>query len=80
MPTSSKSQRLHAARVSALGGLSSILRLAARQRQANASATPAWLAGLTRALRSAGPGQGPRPLHAVLAGGEFGPSEWHTAR
>ena len=32
---------------------------------------PQWLVGLARALRSAGPTQGGRPLHGVLAGGAF---------
>ncbi|HSV71253.1 MAG TPA: hypothetical protein VLI72_14185 [Methylibium sp.] len=51
----------------AAGGatMSSVLRLAARGRQARAAA-PAWLDGLRRALRSAGPGSGSRPLHALL--------------
>jgi hypothetical protein len=72
-------QRRSAARGLALGGVSSVLRLAARERQSSA-ATPAWLEGLTRAMRSAGPGQGARPLHAVLACGEFAPSEWLNGR
>lgn len=72
-------QRMNPARGVPLGGGSSMLRLAARERQASAK-TPAWLAGLTRAMRSAGPGSGARPLHAVLAGGDFAPSEWLSAR
>lgn len=79
--TASHKSRLRAspARGSLLGGVSSMLRLAARERQTQA-ASPAWLNGLTRALRSAGPGQGARPLHAVLAGGDFAPSEWLSGR
>ncbi len=74
MAASSKSQRLSPARGGVLGGVSSLLRLAARERQASAAA-PAWLAGLTRAMRAAGPGQGAGPLHGVLAG-----SEWRVQR
>lgn len=75
-------QRMIAARGAALAGGSSVLRLAAhaRQGQGQNQATPPWLAGLTRALRAAGPGQGARPLHAVLAGGDFAPSAWLGAR
>lgn len=71
--------RSSAARGSALGAWSSLLRLAARERQSSGAA-PGWLAGLSRALRAGGPGQGARPLHAVLAGGDFAPSEWLNAR
>ena len=73
------SPRVKPSRQTALSGVSSVLRLAARGRQAS-SAAPGWLDGLTRAMRSAGPGHGARPLHAVLAGGEFAPSEWLNAR
>ena len=68
--------RCRAARHSALGGLSSVLRLAARDRQAQ-PASPAWLAGLTRAMRAAGSAAAARPLGTV---GEFAPSEWLAAR
>lgn len=67
------------ARAAPLGHMASVLRLAARERQSSAAA-PAWLGGLTRALRAAGPGQGDRPLHGVLAGAEFAPSQWLGAR
>jgi len=67
------------ARGVAFGAVSSLLRLAARERQAHGDA-PAWLQGLTRALRAGGPGSGARPLHAVLAGGDCAPSEWRSAR
>ncbi len=67
------------ARGVAFGAVSSLLRLAARERQAHGNA-PAWLQGLTRALRAGGPGSGARPLHAVLAGGDCAPSEWRSAR
>ena len=71
--------RVKPSRQAALGGVSSVLRLAARGRQAG-SAAPGWLNGLTRVMRAAGPGHGARPLHALLAGGEFAPSEWLNAR
>jgi hypothetical protein len=71
--------RLKAAQSASCGAASSLLRLAARERQASAAA-PTWLAGLTRAMRAAGPAHGARPLHAVLAGGEFAPSEWLSGR
>lgn len=73
-------QRMKPARGVPLGGGSSVLRLAARERQASAK-SPAWLAGLTRAMRSAGAGAGARALPAVPAGGDFfAPSEWLSAR
>lgn len=69
-------QRMKPARGVPLAGGSSVLRLAARERQASAK-SPAWLAGLTRAMRSAGA----RPLQAVAAGGDFfAPTEWLSAR
>jgi hypothetical protein len=71
-------QRMNPARGVPLGGSPSVLRLAARK--CRATATPAWLSGLTQAMRAAGPGTGARPLHAVLAGGDFAPSEWLNAR
>lgn len=67
------------ARGVAFGAVSSLLRLAARERQTHGNA-PTWLQGLTRALRAGGPGSGARPLHAVLAGGDCAPSEWRSAR
>lgn len=82
MALSIKSQlRPSPARGGSLGAVSSLLRLAARERQVS-SAGPTWLSGLTRALRSGGcgAGRGARPLHAVLAGGDFAPSEWFNAR
>lgn len=78
-PTLRPRLRTQAARGGTLGSVSSMLRLAARERQASATA-PAWLKGLTRALRSAGPGQGPAPMHGMLAGMEFAPSEWLSGR
>lgn len=82
MALSSKANlRSSVARGGAFGGVSSMLRLAARERQTGAPGkSPVWLGGLTRALRAAGPGQGARPLHAVLAGGDFAPSEWLNGR
>lgn len=71
--------RLKAAHAASCSAASSMLRLAARERQASGAA-PAWLAGLTRAMRSAGPAHGARPLHATLVGGGFAPSEWLSAR
>ena len=61
--------RVRPARGAAPGSGASVLRLAARARPFGAA--PQWLVGLTRALRSAGPAQGGRPLHGVLAGGAF---------
>ena len=61
--------RVRPARGAAIGNGASMLRLAARARPFGAA--PQWLVGLTRALRSAGPAQGGRPLPGVLAGGAF---------
>lgn len=78
-PTLRPRLRTQAARGGTLGSVSSMLRLAARERQASAAA-PGWLKGLTRALRSAGPGQGVTPMNGMLAGLEFAPSEWLSGR
>ena len=61
--------RVRPARGAAPGSGASVLRLAARGRLFGTA--PQWLVGLARALRSAGPTQGGRPLHGVLAGGAF---------
>jgi len=59
--------RVRPARGAAPGSGASVLRLAARGRLFGTA--PQWLVGLARALRSAGPTQGGRPLHGMLAGG-----------
>jgi hypothetical protein len=71
--------RVRPARGAAPGNGASLLRLAMRGRVA-AAAAPAWLAGLTRALRAAGPAHDARPLHGVLAGGDFAPAERRAGR
>lgn len=61
----------------AQGGMSSVLRLAARERIAQVSAS-SWLSGLKRALKSAGPSSSSRPLHGLLC--DFHPSGWQPGR
>lgn len=80
MATSSRPWlRMRAARGAAPGHGASLLRLALCGRVAAAGA-PAWLAGLTRALRAGGPAHEARPLHGVLAGGDFAPAERRAGR
>lgn len=70
--TSSASVRMRGAAnaQSSWGGLSSMLRLAAADRRAGSS-RPIWWSGMSRLLRAAGTNPQARPLHAVLAGGDF---------
>lgn len=63
---------LRSARGAAACGMSSVLRLAARGRQAKAAA-PGWLDGLKQALRAAGPARGGRPLLCEFPASEFQP-------
>ncbi len=78
MASSDKSRpTLRSARGMAACGMSSVLRLAARGRQAKAA--PGWLDGLKQALRAAGPASGARPLHAALLA-DFPSSERRAGR
>ena len=62
---------------SAWNGVSSVLRLAANDRR-HAASRGGWWSGLARLLRSAGSNPHARPLHAVLAGGDFTSSSFNS--
>jgi hypothetical protein len=76
-PSSRPWLRVRAARGAATAHGASMLRLSARPA---AGGAPAWLAGLTRVLRSAGPAREAQPWLGVLAGGDFAPGEKRAGR